>query len=210
LAEELKRRGVSVKVKRGGFFPEREQKSPGEVRKISAALMMAEVGMAEAMQLLRNSKIVRGGRLMHHNVPLTSEKLRSVIDTAIMQASGLATHTIVAGGQQNCDQHETGFGPLHAHEPIIIDIFRVGKDRLLETGWWHPAKVRRFTTRCPPETAPRRVDRTASTVQDYSRRFKTARRHGRRRVLPRTGHPGWKSTLPRRPHLAGQTKTDRR
>ena len=123
LAVELKRLGVFVKVKPGGFFPEREQKSPVEVKKISAALMMAEVGMAEAMQVLRNSKIVRGNRLLHHNVPLTSEKLRSVIDTAIMQASGLAAHTIVAGGQQACDPHEGGHGPLRAHEPIIIDIF---------------------------------------------------------------------------------------
>ena len=84
LAEELKRLGISVKVKRGGFFPEREQKTVVEVKKISAALMMAEVGMAEAMQVLRNAKITRGGRLLHHHVPLTSEKLRSVIDTAIM------------------------------------------------------------------------------------------------------------------------------
>ena len=32
MAEELKRLGVFVKVKRGGFFPEREQKSPAEVK----------------------------------------------------------------------------------------------------------------------------------------------------------------------------------
>jgi Xaa-Pro aminopeptidase len=123
LASELAQLGVSVKPKRGGFFPEREQKTPTEVRKISAALVMAEVAMAEAMQALRASKIGRDGRLIYHNVPLTSEKLRSVIDTAILCASGLAAHTIVAGGKQGCDPHECGFGPLRANEPIIIDIF---------------------------------------------------------------------------------------
>ncbi len=123
LAVELKRLGVTVQARRGGFFPQREQKSPEEVKKISAALMMAEVGMAEAMHVLRNSKIARGNRLLHHGVPLTSEKLRSVIDTAIMQASGLAAHTIVAGGRQGCDPHEAGYGPLRANEPIILDIF---------------------------------------------------------------------------------------
>lgn len=122
-AEELRRYRVTVKVKRGAFFPDREQKTPAEVKKISAALMMAEVGMAEAMQVLRNTKITRGGRLMYHNLPLTSEKLRAVIDTAIIQVNGLAAHTIVAGGQQACDPHEGGFGPLRANEPIIIDIF---------------------------------------------------------------------------------------
>jgi Xaa-Pro aminopeptidase len=123
LADELKRLGISVKPKPGGFFPEREQKTPAEVRKISAALVMAEVGMSEAMQTLRASKIGRDGRLIHHNLPLTSEKLRSVIDTAILCASGLAAHTIVAGGKQGCDPHECGYGPLRANEPIIIDIF---------------------------------------------------------------------------------------
>jgi Xaa-Pro aminopeptidase len=60
---------------------------------------------------------------MYHNVPLTSEKLRAIIDIAIIQAGGLASHTIVAGGRQACDPHEQGHGVLRANEPIIVDIF---------------------------------------------------------------------------------------
>jgi Xaa-Pro aminopeptidase len=123
LAEELRKLRIRVSPKPGHFFPEREFKSPAEVKKISAALMMAEVGMAEAIQALRLTKIGRGGQLLYHNVPLTSEKLRAIIDTAILQASGLAANTIVAGGKQGCDPHERGFGPLRANEPIILDIF---------------------------------------------------------------------------------------
>ncbi|MGA2800964.1 MAG: Xaa-Pro peptidase family protein [Verrucomicrobiota bacterium] len=123
LATDLKKLGVRVKARIGTFFPEREVKSADEVRKISAALVMAEVGMAEGMQVLRAAKIGRGRKLIYHNVPLTSEKLRAVIDCAIFQVCGLAANTIVAGGQQACDPHERGYGPLRAHEPIIIDIF---------------------------------------------------------------------------------------
>jgi Xaa-Pro aminopeptidase len=123
LAGELEKLRINVKPKRGSFFPDREQKSPTEVKKISAALMMSEIGMAEAMQVLRAARIGRDQKLIYHNVPLTSEKLRAVIDTAITQACGLASHTIVAGGKQGCDPHERGFGPLRANEPIIIDIF---------------------------------------------------------------------------------------
>jgi Xaa-Pro aminopeptidase len=123
LAAELRSRRLSVRPRPGTFFPAREQKSPSEVKKISAALMMAEVGMAEAIQVLHSARIAKDRRLFYHDVPLTSEKLRAVIDTAIIQASGLATHTIVAGGKQGCDPHEPGYGPLRAHEPIIIDIF---------------------------------------------------------------------------------------
>jgi Xaa-Pro aminopeptidase len=132
LATELARLRISVKVRRGNFFAQREQKLPVEVKKISAALVMAEVGMAEGMQFLRSAKISRDRRLLHNSVPLTSEKLRSVIDTAVLQASGLPAHTIVAGGCQGCDPHERGFGPLRADEPIIIDIF----PRSQQTGYF--------------------------------------------------------------------------
>src|ERR1041385_1628533 len=123
LAVELQRRRIRVKPSRGNIFPEREFKSAVEVKKISAALMMAEVGMAEPIQVVRASKIGRDRRLMHHNLPLTSEKLRAVIETAIIRANGVANHTIVAGGKQACDPHEGGYGPLRAHEPIILDVF---------------------------------------------------------------------------------------
>ena len=132
LATELGRLRVSVRTRAGNVFPQREQKSPAEVKRISAALVMAEVGMAEGMQLLRAAKISRDRRLIHNNVPLTSEKLRSVIDIAVLQASGLPAHTIVAGGRQGCDPHERGFGPLRADEPIIIDIF----PRSQQTGYF--------------------------------------------------------------------------
>jgi Xaa-Pro aminopeptidase len=122
LARELKKLGIKLEP-RANFFPEREFKSADEVRKISAALMMAEVGMAEGMQALRLSKIGRKRQLIYRGLPLTSERLRAVIDCAILQASGLAANTIVAGGKQGCDPHERGFGPLRAHEPIILDIF---------------------------------------------------------------------------------------
>ena len=123
LARELAKLGIKVKVSHGPVFPDREVKSAEEVKKISAALMMAEVGLAEGIQTLKNSKIGRKRRLMYHNVPLTSEKLRAIIDTAIIQAGGLACHTIVAGGRQGCDPHEQGHGILRANEPIIIDVF---------------------------------------------------------------------------------------
>jgi Xaa-Pro aminopeptidase len=123
LARDLEKLGVTVRPRGGEFFPERGIKSDCEVRKISAALMMAEVGMAEAMLALKNSRIARGRKLIYRHLPLTSERLRSVIDTAVLQAGGLAANTIVAGGRQACDPHERGFGPLLADEPIIIDIF---------------------------------------------------------------------------------------
>jgi len=123
LAVELQRQRIRVKARSGAFFQEREQKSADEVRKLAAALGIAEVGMSAAMKTLRAAKIGRGRQLIFRKAPLTSERLRAAIDTAIVQAGGVAKHTIVAGGNQACDPHEAGFGPLRPHEPIIIDIF---------------------------------------------------------------------------------------
>jgi Xaa-Pro aminopeptidase len=75
------------------------------------------------MQALKNAKVGRNRRLIYRNNPLTSEKLRAIIDTAILQAGGVTSHTIVAGGEQACDPHEVGHGVLRAREPIVIDVF---------------------------------------------------------------------------------------
>jgi Xaa-Pro aminopeptidase len=123
LAEQLRRLGIKLKCRNGSFFPERARKTAEEVKRISAALMMAEVGLAEGIQALKNAKAGRNRRLIYRNNPLTSEKLRAIIDTAILQAGGMAAHTIVAGGTQACDPHECGHGVLRAREPIVIDVF---------------------------------------------------------------------------------------
>jgi Xaa-Pro aminopeptidase len=123
LARELRDLKIKVKVKKGSCFPQREIKTAEEVKKISAALMMAEVGLSEGIQALKHCKINKNDRLIYHGLPLTSEKLRSIIDVAILQAGGIASHTIVAAGKQGCDPHERGYGPLRARQPIILDVF---------------------------------------------------------------------------------------
>lgn len=196
LATNLEKLGIPVKARPGNFFPEREIKSAAEVRKISAALVMAEVGMAEAMQVLRTAKIGRDRKLLYHNLPLTSEKLRAVIDCAILQACGLAANTIVAGGRQACDPHERGYGPLRAHEPIIIDIF----PRSQKTGYF--GDITRTVVRGRASEAVRRLYDTVlrgqniafrkiraniptgdahRAVQEFFERqgYKTRRHHGR-------------------------------
>ncbi|HEY9509083.1 MAG TPA: aminopeptidase P family protein, partial [Verrucomicrobiae bacterium] len=65
LALDLEKLGIQLKPKAGTFFAERETKTPAEVKKISAALMMAEVGMSEGIQALKQSKIGKGRRLIY-------------------------------------------------------------------------------------------------------------------------------------------------
>lgn len=131
-ARRLRALGIKVRLRAGWFLPEREFKQAAEVKMISAALLMAEVGMAEGIQALRRAKIADDGKLLLHGVPLTCEKLRSVIDCAVLRAGGLPANTIVSGGPQTCDPHEPGQGPLGAHQPIVLDIF----PRSIRTGYF--------------------------------------------------------------------------
>lgn len=132
LARALRSRGIKVRLKDGPFFPERAVKCALEVKKISAALVMAEVGLSEAIHALRRSRADRGGRLKLNHAPLTAEKLRGIIDTAVLQAGGVASRTIVASGRQGSDPHQCGHGPLSANQPIVIDIF----PRSQQTGYY--------------------------------------------------------------------------
>jgi Xaa-Pro aminopeptidase len=162
LAQQLRRLRVRIEVKPGGLFPEREVKTAVEVKKISAALMMAEVGLAEGIQALKNAKVGRNRRLFYHNVPLTSEKLRAIIDTAIIQAGGLANHTIVAGGKQGCDPHETGHGVLRANEPIVLDVF----PRSQKTGYF--GDITRTVVKGRASEALRKVYHTVERGQEVA------------------------------------------
>jgi Xaa-Pro aminopeptidase len=110
--------GIRLTVPRNEFFPARAVKSPAEVRRIRAALAMAEEGVQAAIAAIRSSRIGRDGFLN-----ITSEQVRGIINQRIAGLGGVASDTIVAGGNQACDPHETGHGPLRAHWPIIIDVF---------------------------------------------------------------------------------------
>src|SRR5262249_7906375 len=57
LARELRQLKIKVNPGARPIFPERELKTAEEVKKISAALMMAEVGLAEGIQALKACRI---------------------------------------------------------------------------------------------------------------------------------------------------------
>jgi Xaa-Pro aminopeptidase len=122
-AEELATQRIRVRATNGLFWPEREAKSKDELQQMRRALAITEKGLARAMEVLAASKTGPGKKLVWSGRTLTSEILRAEIDSAILRAGGLPANTIVAGGDQACDPHERGFGPLKADSLIILDIF---------------------------------------------------------------------------------------
>jgi Xaa-Pro aminopeptidase len=122
-AQELATNKIRVRATNGFFWPEREAKSNQEIEMMRRALRITEKGLKRAMEVLKQSKPGAGKRLRWHGKTLTSEILRAEIDSAILRAGGIPVGTIVAGGDQACDPHERGFGPLYADSLIILDVF---------------------------------------------------------------------------------------
>ena len=122
-AQELARNRIRVQATNGLFWPEREAKSATEVEMIGHALRITEKGLKRAIEVLKASKPGHGKRLRWSGKTLTSAMLRAEIDSTILRAGGIPTGTIVAGGDQACDPHERGFGPLYANSLIILDVF---------------------------------------------------------------------------------------
>ena len=139
LSLALAREGIAVvPPKKGAFWPERLHKTSAELHLLRDALRVTAAGMARGMEVLAAAKPAGGKRAVPHaelfwgNVPLTTERLRAEIDTAIVRLGGAPKDTIVAGGEQACDPHERGSGLLRAGELIIIDIF----PRMVSTGYY--------------------------------------------------------------------------
>ena len=130
-ARELEKSGIVVTPVRGSIFPERDLKSPSEIKAIREALRITQAGISSGKEALRRSKVAKNGQLKLDGTPLTAERLRAIIDSKILEFGGIAQDTIVACGNQGCDPHERGHGPLKAKLPIIVDVF----PRISKTGY---------------------------------------------------------------------------
>jgi Xaa-Pro aminopeptidase len=132
LAEQLQRNGIRLRVQRGPFFEQRECKQPSEIRKIEETLRAAEAGMEAGIEMIRDSRVHSSGALFWSGSKLTAEAVKQRISAVALDRGCIAAHTIVACGEQGCDPHNQGSGPLKAHQTIILDIF----PRAQSSGYW--------------------------------------------------------------------------
>jgi Xaa-Pro aminopeptidase len=124
LASALKTERIGVQPADGPLWPQRQVKSPEEIKALQAALRIAEAGMARGHEVLRAARIRKSGQLFWGGRVLSAEALRMEMEIAVVRAGGEARgDTIVACGEMACDPHERGRGPLAANQLIILDIF---------------------------------------------------------------------------------------
>jgi Xaa-Pro aminopeptidase len=162
-ARELAKDDVDLATTNGLFWPEREAKTDEELKLIGRALRITETGLKRAMEVLKASK-PKEKKLSWSGKTLTSELLRAEIDTAMLRAGGTPTNTIVAGGDQACDPHERGSGPLYANSLVILDIF----PRDSHSGYW--GDMTRTVVRGRASDAQRKLWETVKEGQELALR----------------------------------------
>jgi Xaa-Pro aminopeptidase len=121
-ALRLQQLGYQLELKTGPLFPARAVKTVEEVHFVEAAQRATERAVAAAHAALRTAEI-RNGFIWLNGEPVTSEWIKKLINVQLMESECVAQHTIVAGGNQACDPHNEGSGPLPADRSIIFDVF---------------------------------------------------------------------------------------
>jgi Xaa-Pro aminopeptidase len=121
-ALRLQQLGYQLELQSGPLFPSRAIKTAEEVQYIEAAQRATERAVAAAHAALRQADI-RNGVMWLNGEPVTSEWIKKLINVQLMESECVAQHTIVAGGDQACDPHNEGSGPLPANRSIIFDVF---------------------------------------------------------------------------------------
>src|ERR1043165_3167065 len=96
--------GYQVYPKRDPFYQQRVVKTAEEVRFIEAAQRATEQAVEAAHDMLRQASI-NNDQLWFDGIPLTSERVKKLINVKLMECDCVAQHTIVAAGEQACDPH---------------------------------------------------------------------------------------------------------
>ena len=172
VAFKLVRAGLKLTPAGAMLFPEREIKGPAEVAALREGNRCAARGIAAAEALLRRAR-VRGGWLTVGGRRLTSEDLKFAIESACLGAGGVSLDTIAAGGDQGCDPHESGHGPIRAHALVIVDVF----PRITATGYY--GDMTRTFLRGRASDAQRRLVATVRAGQQLGLRLIRAGLMGR-------------------------------
>ncbi len=123
VADHLRANGIDVSSRRDPFFPERAIKRPDEISCIEESQAATEAAMEMAVDAVARSEPDGDGLLHLEGEPLTSERLKTMVRSFLLERGLQIGPFIIAPGDQGCDPHDVGSGPLHAGQTIIIDIY---------------------------------------------------------------------------------------
>ncbi|MFZ4749919.1 MAG: M24 family metallopeptidase [Phycisphaerales bacterium] len=122
-AHFIQRAGIALECDTELGVLERRAKDAQELDWLREAQRATEGAMQLACETVARARPAADGTLVHDGAPLTSERLRAIIDIHLLTAGYENPESIVACGPQGADCHDHGHGVLRTGQPVIVDIF---------------------------------------------------------------------------------------
>src|SRR3989441_143767 len=158
-ADRLREMGVELVVA-NDLRERRRTKRPDEIDAIEAAQRATEAAWREGVDALRRANVRPDKTLDLDGAVFTAERLRAIVETALLERGYASDGAICAPGPQAADPHQIGTGPLHAAEPIVMDIFPQHK----QTRYW--ADMTRTVSKGEPSAEIRKIYDVVKRAQD--------------------------------------------
>jgi Xaa-Pro aminopeptidase len=122
-ANEVQKAGIAVECDPDWGVLERRSKDEQEIEWLREAQRTTEGAMRLACETVAHARARHDGVLLVGGQPLTSERLRAIVDVWLLEQGYTNPTSIIAGGPQAADCHDLGSGELRTEQPVIIDIF---------------------------------------------------------------------------------------
>jgi Xaa-Pro aminopeptidase len=126
-ADHLRANGIEIAVDRDLFDNRRRCKNETEIAGIRKAQRACEAALDAARELLRQAQ-PNGAGLEVDGQPLTSERLKRVIEDVFADHGVEGSDMIVSHGAQTAVGHNMGSGQIAPNEPIVFDLFPRDKE----------------------------------------------------------------------------------
>ena len=128
--EAIKAADISIELDPEMGVTDRRIKDDEEITSLRKAQQVTEEVMKIACETIATATIDSDGVLQVDDLPLTSERMRTMIDAFLLERNFYNPPCIVAGGSVGGDCHNLGSGSLRSGQPVIIDIFPMDKSSM--------------------------------------------------------------------------------
>jgi Xaa-Pro aminopeptidase len=122
-AEMVREAGIGVTCDASIGVADRRRKDAEELAHVREAQAANEQIIERTCRMIARAEAGRDGVLLHEGAPLTSERVRAIVNHWFIDLGYVNPPSIIAGGPVGGDCHELGHGPLRTGEPVIVDIF---------------------------------------------------------------------------------------
>ncbi len=122
-ADLAREAGIGVQCDMSIGVADRRRKDAEELEHVRQSQQATEQIIERTCRLIARAEARRDGVLLDEGRPLTSERMRAMINHWFIDLGYVNPPSIIAGGPVGADCHDLGHGELRTGEPVIVDIF---------------------------------------------------------------------------------------